>query len=287
MRTTSTRGRHGTPPHRTSTTSKRVDHRQAGAACEPARQGAADRQHRERVRLHAAVRRPREALAGLRDKGLVVVGFPSNQFGAQDPGANDEIASFCEINYGVTFPMMAKVDVNGDQAASAVEVAHRRSAGDARHQDDQVELHQVPGRQGRQGDQALSRPTIRPNRCRGDIEAALARLTRNRSHVRARRALRGRPDPEPERGFPADPRPHKVNLSIGIYFDDAGRIPVLDSVRAPSSRSSRARRAKPYLPIEGAANFRAAVQALLFGAATRPSRRAASRRSSRWARAAA
>ena len=51
-----------------------------------------------------------------RDKGLVVVGFPSNQFGAQDPGSNDEIASFCEVNYGVSFPMMAKVDVNGADA---------------------------------------------------------------------------------------------------------------------------------------------------------------------------
>ena len=51
-----------------------------------------------------------------RERGLVIVGFPSNQFGAQDPGSNDEIASFCEINYGVTFPMMAKVDVNGAAA---------------------------------------------------------------------------------------------------------------------------------------------------------------------------
>jgi glutathione peroxidase len=51
-----------------------------------------------------------------RDRGLVVVGFPSNQFGAQDPGSNDEIASFCQLNYGVSFPMMAKVDVNGAKA---------------------------------------------------------------------------------------------------------------------------------------------------------------------------
>jgi glutathione peroxidase len=51
------------------------------------------------------------------DKGLVVLGFPSNQFGAQDPGSNDEIASFCQLNYGVSFPMMGKVDVNGDKAA--------------------------------------------------------------------------------------------------------------------------------------------------------------------------
>jgi glutathione peroxidase len=51
-----------------------------------------------------------------RDKGLVVLGFPSNQFGSQDPGSNDEIASFCQLNYGVSFPMMSKVDVNGDKA---------------------------------------------------------------------------------------------------------------------------------------------------------------------------
>jgi glutathione peroxidase len=49
-------------------------------------------------------------------KGLVIVGFPSNEFGAQDPGSNDEIASFCQLNYGVSFPMMAKVQVNGKDA---------------------------------------------------------------------------------------------------------------------------------------------------------------------------
>lgn len=51
-----------------------------------------------------------------RDRGLVVVGFPCNQFGGQDPGDNGEIASFCQLNYGVSFPMMAKVDVNGANA---------------------------------------------------------------------------------------------------------------------------------------------------------------------------
>ena len=49
-------------------------------------------------------------------RGLVVLGFPCNQFGAQDPGSNEEIASFCQLNYGVSFPMMAKVDVNGASA---------------------------------------------------------------------------------------------------------------------------------------------------------------------------
>ncbi len=50
-------------------------------------------------------------------RGLAVLGFPCNQFGAQEPGSEDEIASFCELNFGVTFPLFAKVDVNGDDAA--------------------------------------------------------------------------------------------------------------------------------------------------------------------------
>jgi len=66
--------------------------------------------------------------------------------------------------------------------------------------------------------------------------------------------------------FQKDPRPHKINLSIGIYFDDAGRIPVMDSVRRAEALVVAKGGPKPYLPIEGAANFRAAVQQLLFGA---------------------
>ena len=66
--------------------------------------------------------------------------------------------------------------------------------------------------------------------------------------------------------FQKDPRPHKVNLSIGIYFDDAGRIPVLRSVHAAEAQMLEAGGAKSYLPIEGDATMRAAVQALLFGA---------------------
>ena len=50
------------------------------------------------------------------DKGLVVLGFPCNQFGSQDPGSDSEIAGFCQMNYGVSFPMMSKVDVNGPAA---------------------------------------------------------------------------------------------------------------------------------------------------------------------------
>ena len=50
-------------------------------------------------------------------KGLEVLGFPCNQFGAQEPGDEKAIEQFCEINYGVTFPLFAKVDVNGDDAS--------------------------------------------------------------------------------------------------------------------------------------------------------------------------
>lgn len=45
----------------------------------------------------------------------MILGFPCNQFGSQDPGTNDEIQSFCQVNYGVTFPVMGKVEVNGDK----------------------------------------------------------------------------------------------------------------------------------------------------------------------------
>ena len=52
-----------------------------------------------------------------RDRGLEVLGFPCNQFGGQEPGSEQDIATFCETNYDVTFPMFAKIDVNGDNAA--------------------------------------------------------------------------------------------------------------------------------------------------------------------------
>ena len=50
------------------------------------------------------------------DRGLEILGFPCNQFGAQEPGTGKEIATFCETQFGVSFPMFAKVDVNGDHA---------------------------------------------------------------------------------------------------------------------------------------------------------------------------
>ena len=51
-----------------------------------------------------------------KDQGLVILGFPCDQFGHQEPGTEGEIQEFCELNYGVSFPMMSKIDVNGDDA---------------------------------------------------------------------------------------------------------------------------------------------------------------------------
>ncbi len=64
------------------------------------------------MRLHAAVRGARGAL----EEGLVVLGFPCDQFGHQEPGSEEEIQAFCSRTYGVTFPMFAKVEVNGANA---------------------------------------------------------------------------------------------------------------------------------------------------------------------------
>ena len=51
-----------------------------------------------------------------KDQGLVVLGFPCNQFGRQEPGSESDIEEFCQLNYGVSFPMFTKIDVNGDDA---------------------------------------------------------------------------------------------------------------------------------------------------------------------------
>ncbi|MBT68013.1 MAG: glutathione peroxidase [Thiotrichales bacterium] len=51
-----------------------------------------------------------------KDEGLVIIGFPCNQFGKQEPGSSEEIQSFCDLNYGVTFPLSEKIEVNGSNA---------------------------------------------------------------------------------------------------------------------------------------------------------------------------
>ena len=63
------------------------------------------------------------------DRGLEVLGFPCNQFGAQEPGSEQEIATFCQTNYDVTFPMFAKIDVNGDATAPLYRYLKHESPG--------------------------------------------------------------------------------------------------------------------------------------------------------------
>jgi len=62
-----------------------------------------------------------------KDKGLVIVGFPANNFASQEPGTNEEIATFCQLNYGVTFPMMDKVSVKGDDMATIYQFLTQKS----------------------------------------------------------------------------------------------------------------------------------------------------------------
>lgn len=64
-----------------------------------------------------------------KDKGLVVIGFPCDQFLHQEPGNDAEIASFCELNYGVSFPLMKKIDVNGDNASPLYKHLKSRAGG--------------------------------------------------------------------------------------------------------------------------------------------------------------
>ena len=88
------------------------------------------------------------------DKGFSVLGFPCNQFGAQEPGNAEEIANFCKLSYDVSFPLMGKIDVNGDDAAPIYNHL-KASARPARLQAHQVEFHQIPGRPLGQAGQAL------------------------------------------------------------------------------------------------------------------------------------
>ena len=64
-----------------------------------------------------------------RDQGFTILGFPCNQFGHQDPGSNVEIQEFCQLNYGVSFPMFGKIDVNGSGAAPLFQHLKREAPG--------------------------------------------------------------------------------------------------------------------------------------------------------------
>lgn len=108
-----------------------------------------------------------------RDRGLVVIGFPSNEFGAQDPGSNEEIASFCSLNYGVSFPMMAKVKVNGADAHPLWQWLRKQAPGLLGSESIKWNFTKfLVGRDGR----VIKRyaPNDSPESIAGDIEAALA-----------------------------------------------------------------------------------------------------------------
>ena len=101
-----------------------------------------------------------------------MLGFPCNQFGGQEPGTAEEIAEFCSLNFGVTFPLMAKVEVNGRRTLPLYELAQERSARADGHQVDQMEFHQVPDRPRRQSGAPL-RPDRQARGLAKDIEKLL------------------------------------------------------------------------------------------------------------------
>ena len=106
-------------------------------------------------------------------QGLVVLGFPCNQFAGQDPGSNDEIASFCQLNYGVSFPMMAKIDVNGAAASPLYRWLSAEAPGLLGSK--AIKWNFTKFLVGKDG-QVLRRyaPQDAPEKLAGDIEAALA-----------------------------------------------------------------------------------------------------------------
>ncbi len=108
------------------------------------------------------------------DQGLAVLGFPCNQFGRQDPGSNGEIASFCQRNYGVSFPMMAKIDVNGPEATPLYRWLTAEAPGLLGSK--AIKWNFTKFLVGRDG-QVIRRyaPQDAPQKLASDIEAALAR----------------------------------------------------------------------------------------------------------------
>ena len=106
-------------------------------------------------------------------QGLTVMGFPCNQFGGQDPGSNEEIGAFCQKNYGVSFPMMAKVNVNGADAHPLFQWLKAQAPGILGSEGIKWNFTKfLVGKDGR----VLSRyaPTDTPAKITKDIDAALA-----------------------------------------------------------------------------------------------------------------
>ncbi|NYI45092.1 glutathione peroxidase [Nocardioides aromaticivorans] len=105
------------------------------------------------------------------DRGFEVLGFPCDQFGHQEPGDEEEIATFCERNYGVTFPMFAKIDVNGDDAHPLFQWLKKEEGGLLGGGIKWNFTKFLIGRDGRVIDRFA--PTTKPEKLTGDIEKAL------------------------------------------------------------------------------------------------------------------
>ncbi|WGX96965.1 glutathione peroxidase [Nocardioides sp. L-11A] len=105
------------------------------------------------------------------ERGFTVLGFPCDQFAHQEPGTDDEIAAFCERNYGVSFPMFAKVDVNGKEAHPLYQWLKKEQGGLI---GGAIKWNFTKFLLGRDG-QVLDRyaPTTEPAKMSGDIEKAL------------------------------------------------------------------------------------------------------------------
>ena len=106
------------------------------------------------------------------DQGLVILGFPCNQFAGQEPGTAEEIGAFCQRNYGVSFPMFDKIDVNGDNAHPLYQWLRTEKGGLL---GDAIKWNFTKFLIGRDG-QVIKRyaPTTDPEKLSGDIEKALA-----------------------------------------------------------------------------------------------------------------
>ncbi len=107
-----------------------------------------------------------------KDEGFVVLGFPCNQFGAQEPGAEEEIGEFCQINYGVTFPMFEKVDVNGPDAHPLFDWLKAEKSGLLGGKIKWNFTKFLVGRDGRVIDRYA--PTTKPEDLEADVVRALA-----------------------------------------------------------------------------------------------------------------
>ena len=112
-----------------------------------------------------------ELYAAHKDDGFVVLGFPCNQFGGQEPGSEEEIGEFCQLNYGVTFPMFEKVDVNGDDAHPLFTWLKKEKSGLL---GGKIKWNFTKFLVGRDG-QVIDRyaPTTKPEDLEGDVVSAL------------------------------------------------------------------------------------------------------------------